>query len=248
MSRPDFIVRALPGRGVPRPYDMTSSTRFDFQTLPRDFYLQTTAQVAQSLLGHFLLRRIGDELCGGIIVETEAYLSDDPSCHAYVRQSPRNASMFGPPGFAYVYQIYGAHFCFNAVCQPQGTAEAVLVRAIEPTFGIETMQQLRVAKTLRDLTNGPAKFCQSLNINRVLDGADLCDINAPLFIAENPQRLSTIQTLEPVVTTTRIGITKAMDWPLRWYLDKSEYVSRRAAKVKTNEPEASATGLLSRML
>ena len=199
--------------------------------LARDFYLQSTTLVAQSLLGHFLLRRIGDELCGGIIVETEAYLSDDPSCHAYVRKSPRNASMFGDPGRAYVYQIYGAHFCFNAVCQIEGTAEAVLVRAIEPTFGRETMQQFRTAKTLRDLTNGPAKFCAALAINRVLDGADICDINSPLFIAQNPERASTIQELEPVITTTRIGISKAMDWPLRWYLDKSEYVSRRVRKL-----------------
>ncbi len=208
---------------------MESSTRFE--ALPRDFYLQPTTLVAQQLLGHHLLRRIGDEVCGGVIVETEAYLSEDPSCHAYVRQSPRNASMFGLPGRAYVYQIYGAHFCFNAVCQPARTAEAVLVRAIEPTFGVETMQQLRAAKTLRDLTNGPAKFCAALNINRVLDGVDICDANSPLFIANNPERASTIHSLEPMITTTRIGITKAADWPLRWYLDKSEYVSRRVKRV-----------------
>ena len=201
-----------------------------FKPLPRDFYLQPTSQVAQSLLGHFLLRRIGNELCGGIIVETEAYLADDPSCHAYVRKSPRNASMFGAPGFAYVYQIYGAHFCFNAVCQNEGTAEAVLIRAIEPTFGMATMQILRNAKTLRELTNGPAKFCAALGINRVLDATDICDLNSPLFIAQNPEREATQRALEPVITTTRIGISKATDWPLRWYLGGSEYVSRRAKR------------------
>ena len=199
-----------------------------FAPLPRDFYLQPTSEVAQQLLGHYLLRRIGDELCGGVIVETEAYLVDDPSCHAYVRQSPRNASMFGAPGMAYVYQIYGAHFCFNAVCQPEGIAEAVLIRAIEPTFGVETMKSLRAAKTPRDLTNGPAKLCAALNINRVLDGVDICDLNSPLFIAQNPERENILRVLEPLVTTTRIGISKATDWPLRWYLDRSEYVSRRA--------------------
>ena len=198
------------------------------EPLPREFYLQPTSQVAQSLLGHFLLRRIGDEMCGGIIVETEAYLADDPSCHAYVKKSPRNASMFGAPGMAYIYQIYGAHFCFNAVCQNEGVAEAVLIRAIEPTFGVETMKSLRAAKTPRDLTNGPAKLCAALNINRVLDGVDICDLNSPLFIAQNPERENILRVLEPLVTTTRIGISKAIDWPLRWYLDRSEYVSRRA--------------------
>lgn len=204
---------------------MTSSTRYS--PLLRDFYLQPTAQVAQQLLGHYLLRRIGNELCGGVIVETEAYLTDDPSCHAYVRKSPRNASMFGAPGMAYVYQIYGAHFCFNAVCQNEGIAEAVLVRAIEPTFGVETMQTLRAAKTVRELTNGPAKFCAALNIDKSLDGVDICDTNSPLFLAQNPNREATLRVLEPLITTTRIGISKAIDWPLRWYLDGSEYVSRR---------------------
>ncbi len=203
------------------------------QPLARNFYLQPTAQVAQNLLGHYLLRRIGDQLCGGLIVETEAYLVDDPSCHAYVRKSPRNASMWGEMGRAYVYQIYGAHFCFNAVCQVEGTAEAVLVRAIEPTFDVETMQQFRTAKTLRDLTNGPAKFCQALNITKALDGVDLCDIDSPLFIAQNPEREEALRVLEPVITTTRIGITKAVDWPLRFYLDKSEYVSRRVKRTQS---------------
>ncbi len=213
---------------------MTSSTRY--VPLPREFYLQPTTLVAQKLLGHFLLRRIGNELCGGVIVETEAYLSDDPSCHAYVRKSPRNQSMFGDAGRAYVYQIYGAHFCFNAVCQSEGTAEAVLVRAIEPMFGISTMQTLRSAKTLRALTNGPAKFCAALNINRVLDATDICDSSSPLLVAENPQRDDIIRALSPIVTTTRIGISKAVDWPLRFYLGGSDYVSRRVQKI--NKPEA----------
>ncbi len=173
---------------------------------------------------------MGDKLCGGVIVETEAYLIDDPSCHAYVKKSARNASMWGEAGRAYVYQIYGAHFCFNAVCQNEGIAEAVLIRAIEPTFGVETMQSLRVAKTLRQLSNGPAKFCAALNINRVLDGVDICDSSSPLFLARNPDIENTLRVLEPVVTTTRIGISKAIDWPLRWYLGGSKFVSRRAKR------------------
>jgi DNA-3-methyladenine glycosylase len=214
---------------------MKSSTRFE--PLPRGFYLQPTNEVAQQLLGHFLLRRIGDELCGGLIVETEAYLVDDPACHAYVRQTTRNASMWGAPGNAYVYQIYGAHYCFNAVCQPSGVAEAVLVRAVEPTFGLETMQQFRSANTLRELTNGPAKFCAALDINRVLDGCDLCDLSSPLFIARNPQQKEALDRRKPLVTTTRIGISKAADWPLRWYLGGSDYVSRRVAR-KTESANA----------
>jgi DNA-3-methyladenine glycosylase len=160
-------------------------------------------------------------------VETEAYLVNDPACHGYKRETPRNRAMYGPPGHAYVYFIYGNHWCFNAVCRPKGVAEAVLVRAIEPTLGVEWMQRQRAVRKPADLTNGPAKFCAALDIDRALDHADLCSLDSPVFIAENAARTKLLRKLGPVVTTTRIGITQAADWSLRFYLEGSTFVSRR---------------------
>lgn len=199
----------------------------EFSPLPREFYAPSAKIVAPLLLGHYLLRRTENGLCGGEIVETEAYLSDDPACHAYKRETPRNRAMWGQHGHAYVYLIYGYHFCFNAVCQPRGVAEAVLVRAIEPSFGRDILKENRPTLRERDLTNGPAKFCAAMQIDRALDGADICHSEAPLFIAKNPQRERFIEENAPLITTTRIGITQAADWPLRFYLDGSEFVSKR---------------------
>lgn len=200
----------------------------EFQPLPRDFYQPSAKVVAPLLLGHYLLRRTPEGLCGGEIVETEAYLTDDPACHAYKRETPRNRAMWGEHGRAYVYLIYGYHFCFNAVCQPKGIAEAVLVRAIEPTFGREILKQNRPVPRERDLTNGPAKFCAAMHIDRALDGVDICDAGSQLFIARNPQREQFLKDNAPLITTTRIGITQAADWPLRFYLEGSQYVSKKA--------------------
>ncbi len=199
----------------------------NFKTLPRDFYKPSAKIVAPLLLGHYILRRTPQGLCGGLIVETEAYLSDDPACHAYKRETPRNRAMWGEHGHAYVYLIYGYHFCFNAVCQPKGIAEAVLVRAIEPTIGSEILKQNREVARERDLTNGPAKLCAAMQIDRALDEVDLCDAASPLFIARNPQRGKFVEENAPLITTTRIGITQAADWPLRFYLAGSEFVSKK---------------------
>jgi DNA-3-methyladenine glycosylase len=195
--------------------------------LPHSFYESAADTVAPLLLGHFLIRNTPDGPCGGLIVETEAYLTRDPACHAYVRETPRNRSMWGPPGHAYVYLIYGYHFCFNAVCRPPGVAEAVLVRAIEPVIGIEIMQKQRSVVKPQHLTNGPAKLCAAMSIDRAQDGLDLCDAISPLFIACNEAVEEARRVLGPMVTTTRIGITRAADWPLRYYLDGSAFVSRR---------------------
>jgi DNA-3-methyladenine glycosylase len=195
--------------------------------LPRSFYEPSAKVVAPELLGHFLIRNTPDGPCGGAIVETEAYLVGDAACHAAPGETKRNRVMFGHPGHTYVYLIYGFHFCVNAVCRPAGIAEAVLIRAVEVNFGEEFMSANRKANTRRELSNGPGKLCQAMNITRTLDGVDLCDANSALFIAENPTVKKFRKERGPMVTTTRIGITKAATLPLRFYLDGSEFVSRR---------------------
>ena len=198
-----------------------------FTPLPAEFYRPSAAVVAPKLLGHFLVRRTPQGFAGGVMVETEGYLANDPSCHGFRRETPRNRSMYGPPGRAYVYFIYGNYYCFNAVCAPAGLAEAVLVRAIEPAFGTEWMQRNRPGSDLRELTSGPAKSCLALAIEREFDGADLCSADSPLMIARNPQAAAFRRQRGPVITTTRIGISVAEHLPLRFYLDGSEFVSKR---------------------
>ena len=205
-----------------------------FQPFPREFYLPTADVVAPALLGHFLLRKIENEgkseWLGGEIVETEAYLVGDPACHAYVRETPRNRAMWGEEGRAYVYRIYGNYLCFNAVCRPKGVAEAVLIRAIEPRFGLETMRKLRPIARDLDLTNGPSKLCVALGIGRELDFCDLCDLNSDLILTQNPEREEFLKLRAPTIQTTRIGLTKAANWPLRWILGGSKSVSKRGVE------------------
>ena len=179
------------------------------------------------MLGHFLLRNTPEGIAGGAIVETEAYLKDDSACHSFSGESARNRSMFGPPGHAYVYLIYGYHFCVNAVCQPAGCAEAVLIRAASVDFNEKWMLAQRPVKKREQLTNGPAKLCEALAIDRALDAVDLCDGSSPLFIAENPDRANLLLKSGPIVAAPRIGITKAADLELRFYLRSSPFVSRR---------------------
>ena len=195
--------------------------------LPRDFFRPFADLVAPALLGHLLMRRVGGVWLGGEIVETEAYLVGDPACHAYVRETARNRVMWGDYGRAYVFKIYGNYLCFNAVCRPPGRAEAVLIRAIEPTFNVEKMRELRsIAKDV-DLTNGPSKLCLALGIEAGDNGADICARASDLMLAENPDRDAFLQTRAPIIQTTRIGLTKGVDWPLRWILGGSKSVSRR---------------------
>jgi DNA-3-methyladenine glycosylase len=138
--------------------------------------------------------------------------------------------MYGPPGRSYVYLIYGYHFCFNAVCRPKGTGEAVLVRAIEVEFGEEFMRTRRPGHQLVALTNGPAKLCVALDIDRGLDGSDLCDVESPLIIAANPAVKEFRLERGPIVTTPRIGITRAADLALRFCLATSPFLSRKVSK------------------
>jgi len=199
-----------------------------FHPLPRAFYEPSAKNVASKLLGHWLVRNMPTGPAGGVIVETEAYLCNDPACPGAPGPTLRNKVMFGGPGHGYVYLIYGYHFCVNAVCRPAGVAEAVLIRAIEATFGEEFMRHERPVSRDRDLTNGPAKLCEALGIDRGLDGVDICDSTSTLFIAENPDAQKVRRSKGPIVTTTRVGITKAAALPLRFYLDGSPFVSRRA--------------------
>ncbi len=150
-----------------------------FSPLPRSIFAPSARVVARRLLGHWLVRRTPAGFCGGPIVETEAYLHDDPACHAFGGETARNRVMFGPPGRAYVYFIYGNHFCVNAVCRGAGKAEAVLIRAVEAQFGLEILRQNRPGHADLQLTNGPGKLCAALAIGRELDGADLCDTASP---------------------------------------------------------------------
>ena len=194
------------------------------ETLPRDFYLQDTRVAAQKLLGQIVQRRLpSGETLSGIIVETEAYLTDDPACHAYRGQTPRNSAMFGPPGHAYVYFTYGLHMMLNLVCAPEDVAEAVLIRALEPVEGEDTMRENRggIAET-RQLTNGPGKLAQALALTRLShNGLDVTDPRSELQILANAS-----PPFE-MVTTTRIGITQGVDLPWRYYIQGNRYVSRR---------------------
>jgi DNA-3-methyladenine glycosylase len=195
--------------------------------LPRGFYEPSADVVATKLLGQLLVRKTRRGPCGGVIVETEAYVQGDAAAHSFRGETPRSRIMFGPPGHAYVYFIYGNHWCVNAVCRPKGIAEAVLIRAIEPAIGLDIMEGMRRVMNPLQLTNGPGKLCAAMGIDRSLNGADLCDEHSPLFIAQNPRRAAFLRRCGPVKITTRIGITKAAALPLRFFLEKSAFVSRR---------------------
>ena len=200
--------------------------------LPANFFTPSADIVAPKLLGHFLLRRTPDgRWAGGAIVETEAYLANDPACHAFRGETARNRSMFGPPGRAYVYFIYGNYFCCNAVCNAPGVGEAVLIRAIEPMLNLEWMQQNRPVAKRRELTSGPAKLCLALDIERPFDGANLSALNSDLIVAENPDARKILRERGPIIITTRIGLAVAEHLPLRFYLEGSDFISRPTAKV-----------------
>ncbi|BDI30059.1 putative 3-methyladenine DNA glycosylase [Capsulimonas corticalis] len=193
--------------------------------LPREFYLEPTLTVARRLLGQIVVRTLptGERL-SGIIVETEGYLVGDPACHSYRGKTPRNASMFGPPGHAYVYLSYGMHQMLNLVCQDEGVAEAVLVRALEPLEGVETMRSLRGGITNSiQLTNGPGKLAAAIALTRQEDdGVDVTDPKSRLQIIPGQ-----IVPDSEIVDSKRIGITQGADLPWRYYLRGNAYVSRK---------------------
>ena len=194
--------------------------------LGRDFYARGTLTVARCLLGQRLVRMRDGERLSGTIVEVEAYVGEgDKACHASSGRTKRNAAMFGPPGHAYVYLIYGMHHCLNVVTEADGTPAAVLIRALEPIEGIETMQALRDRTKPTTLTSGPGRLCHALDIDRGFDEADLCATDAELFVEE-----ATPVQDESVATGHRVGVTgddAALSAPWRFYVKGNVYVSRR---------------------
>ncbi len=219
---------------------MKLSSATSAPTLARSFYLQPTLVAARRLLGKTLARRFPDGVVAtGRIVETEAYTTDDPACHAFRGKTERNQAMFGPPGHAYIHINYGLHYCINAVTAAEGSAEAVLIRAIEPgenasrlfrnyygevaaedAFSPEYLES--TARAEKRLGAGPGRLSKSLMIDRTYDDTDLTDGESPLFILEGAEVPE-----EDIVTTTRIGITKGADLPWRFYVRSSSFISKR---------------------
>jgi DNA-3-methyladenine glycosylase len=189
--------------------------------LPKEFYARDTELVARDLLGCVLECHGDGGVASGRIVETEAYLGEhDLACHAAVGRTQRTEPLYGPPGIAYVYFIYGVHWCFNAVTREEGLPSAVLVRALEPITGVDLMRRRRpAAKRDYDLTNGPGKLCAALGIDA---RHNTLPLGRPPIVIREGQRVPTQQ----VLITPRIGIRESADWPLRWVIADNPYVSR----------------------
>ncbi|PYO61056.1 MAG: DNA-3-methyladenine glycosylase [Gemmatimonadetes bacterium] len=189
--------------------------------LEPSFYARPAEVVARRLLGHLVVSTIGGRRTAGRIVETEAYVGPhDPACHAYGgRRTQRTRWLYGPPGTAYIYFTYGMHWCLNAVTGRVGYPAAVLIRALEPVAGLATMRRRRAGVPDRALCAGPARLCAALAITGRLNGAALQ--RGPLRIVRLPAA-----PRRRIVTTPRIGITRAVDWPLRYLLGDSVWVSK----------------------
>ncbi|HZT97430.1 MAG TPA: DNA-3-methyladenine glycosylase [Chloroflexota bacterium] len=192
--------------------------------LDPEFYRRPATEVAPDLVGKLFVRAVDGEVLSGWIVEVEAYMgSEDPASHAYRGETPRNRSMFGPPGHLYVYRSYGVHFCANVVTSPEGIATAVLLRGLEAQSGLELMRSRRQLDPTERLCNGPGNICQALGITLSDDGAtlsgdDMCIVDA----GRKPS----------VTATTRVGITIAADRPWRYVdSDRISFASRPVARV-----------------
>jgi DNA-3-methyladenine glycosylase len=204
----------------------TSTHIEPIRPLDRAFFARDPRRVARELLGKVLARQAAGILLTARIVEVEAYLGEkDPAAHATAGRTARNAVLFGPPGHAYVYFIYGNHYCLNVSCEPEGKAGCVLFRALEPLGGVEEMARARgitlhSAKDWLKLTSGPGRLAQAFGITRARDnGRDLTSASSSLWIGEDHYRARTIRV------TPRLGITKARDMPLRYILAGNPFVS-----------------------
>jgi len=196
--------------------------------LPRGFYDRDPREVSRDLLGKVLVRRNGRKLMAGRVVEVEAYLgAEDAAAHSAAGKTLRNAVLFGPPGYAYIYFIYGNHFCLNVSTLPDGVAGGVLFRAVEPLLGVKEMALARDldGRDPRLLTSGPGRLAEAFGITRERDnGKDLTSTRSDLWLAEDGY------SPEQVLVTQRIGITKAADMPLRYLIPGNRFVSGRKIK------------------
>ena len=181
--------------------------------LKRAFFARSVHEVAPDLIGVTLLFNG----VGGVIVEVEAYHHTEPAAHSYRGPTPRNRVMFGPPGFAYVYRSYGIHWCLNFVCEPKGSASAVLIRALEPTTGIATMRRRRGMAEDRLLCSGPGRICEALNITDAQNG---------LALDRPPFAIFARTEAGQVIAGPRIGLTKAVELPWRYGLKGSRFLSK----------------------
>jgi DNA-3-methyladenine glycosylase len=205
---------------------LTISTERLSAALPREFYDRDPRRVCRELLGKVLVRTERRKYLAARIVEVEAYLGkNDGASHSFIGRTARNAVLFGPPGHAYVYFIYGTHYCLNVSCLPDGVAGGILFRAVEPLVGIEAMARARGvalngARDLRNLTSGPGRLAEAFGITRDRDnGKDLASADSDLFIADDGYRV------KKVLTTPRIGITKAAKRPWRYVIAGNPFVS-----------------------
>jgi DNA-3-methyladenine glycosylase len=208
------------------PPPLTSSSPARIHPLDRAFYARNPRRVARELLGKVLVRESSKERLTGRIVEVEAYLGEnDPAAHSAAGQTLRNAVLFGPPGYAYVYFIYGNHYCLNVSCEPEGRAGGVLFRALEPLTGIDKMAAARGItlhgeKDLPKLTSGPGRLCEAFCITRERDnGIDFTSKSSGLWIGDDGFKA------RKIAITPRIGITKAAENPLRYILSGNRFVS-----------------------
>jgi DNA-3-methyladenine glycosylase len=184
--------------------------------LEPSFYDRPVVAVARDLVGC----TVSHGGVSGVIVETEAYHDSEPACHAFVGYTPRTSTLFGPPGVAYVYRSYGIHALLNAVCEPEGTGAAVLIRALEPLEGVELMRRRRGLQRVEDLCSGPGKLTQALGIGLDRNGTSLRD--GPVLIGPRRARWADVTA----VVGTRIGITRAVELPWRFCAVGSRCVSR----------------------
>ncbi|HZD91935.1 MAG TPA: DNA-3-methyladenine glycosylase [Pseudolabrys sp.] len=187
--------------------------------LRRSFFARSVHDVAPDLIGATLMVNG----VGGVIVELEAYHHTDPAAHSYIGETPRNRVMFGPPGFAYVYRSYGIHWCLNFVCEPAGSASAVLIRAIEPTAGLAAMRRRRGQSETRALCSGPGKLGEALGITIAHNG---------LALDKPPFELRAREVEPDIETGPRIGISKAVDHPWRYGLKGSPFLSKPFAAAR----------------
>jgi len=200
----------------------------EWPRLPRNFYDCDPRRVARALLGKLLVRREGQRFLAGRVVEVEAYLHDDPAAHSFIGKTDRNFVLWGPPGISYVYFIYGNHYLFNVSCLPDGVAGGVLFRAVEPLIGIREMARRRDLsdidlsdkRQLRWLTSGPGRLAEAFGITKQRDNEkDLTSAKSDLWIADDGD------SRPQVKVTTRIGITKGAERPLRYVVAGSPFVS-----------------------